>query len=374
MKILIISSQSKDSGTFTKLKRFTFNLSLALLTILVFFVVFEAVIRIFAPQDLMIELRNYVEKDKLCGFKLKRNYKSRWRWHEFDIWVKTNSHGLRSPEIRPKRKDTTRILCIGDSFTMGHGVNERNSYPRQLEDILNKYSEEKKYEVINAGVINYNIENYLLYFKHYGLKLEPDIIIIGLFIGNDLKTRNNNIITIKEKTAIRKLHRFKVFLGEHVQSYIFIRNRIKRSYRLHLLFAKIGLMPYPSPPNIINIFNKNNTDEEFKTNFDKIEEIIQIASNNHIKIILLLIPDSIQVYPKIWERLLGDFKLSKELFDLKKPNSLIKRRFETVISIIDPLNALRKNSNKQLYYKIDRHLTREGHRVIAESIVKSLKI
>ncbi|MBU0478821.1 hypothetical protein KKC91_09685 [bacterium] len=370
MKILIISSQSRDSGTFIKLKKFMFNLSLALLAILVFFAIFEGAIRTFFPQNLMIELKNHIEKDNLCGFKLKENYKSRWTWGEFDIVVKTNSYGLRSPEIRSKQKNITRIICIGDSFTMGHGVNEGDSYPRQLENLLNKYSEGEKYEVINAGVNNYSIDNYLSYFKHYALKLKPDIVIIGLFIGNDLEPGNIGIITVREKTAIKKLHRIKVFLGEHVQSYIFIRNRIKRSYRFHLLFAKIGLMPYPSPPNIINTFDKNNTDEEFKTNFDQIEEIIQIAVNNHIKIILLLIPDSVQVYPKTWEKLLGDFKLSKEPFDLKRPNNLIKGRFETVISIIDPLNALRKNSNKQLYYKIDRHLAPEGHRVIAKNIVE----
>ncbi len=58
--------------------------------------------------------------------------------------VSTNSLGLRSPELASPAAGQ-RILCIGDSVTMGWGVADDQTYPAHLARILGT-------EVINAGM------------------------------------------------------------------------------------------------------------------------------------------------------------------------------------------------------------------------------
>ena len=73
------------------------------------------------------------------------------------IRVKTNSLGLRSPELRVvKGKNTLRILFLGDSTVFGDGVAEADSFPRLTESRLRARSPRKTIQVINAGVPGYS--------------------------------------------------------------------------------------------------------------------------------------------------------------------------------------------------------------------------
>ena len=74
---------------------------------------------------------------------------SEYEWQ--GIPVKINSQGLRGPETTyEKPSDTFRILNLGDSVVMGWGVREKDTYGRQLEQLLNKGGTANlRYEVIN---------------------------------------------------------------------------------------------------------------------------------------------------------------------------------------------------------------------------------
>ena len=56
------------------------------------------------------------------------------RRSEFAVPVRTNALGFREPQLPSAKRDgTVRVLCLGDSFTQGYGVREREAYPRRLE-------------------------------------------------------------------------------------------------------------------------------------------------------------------------------------------------------------------------------------------------
>src|SRR5690349_15789398 len=67
-----------------------------------------------------------------------------------DAELRTNSLGLRGPEVA--EDGTARILAVGDSCTFGWGVAEGQSYPVQLETVLDRTLGAHRYQVINAGV------------------------------------------------------------------------------------------------------------------------------------------------------------------------------------------------------------------------------
>ena len=130
-----------------------------------------------------IRLEYYYEPD--VGYTLLKPG-SHYEWQ--DIPVNINSHGLRAPETTyEKPPDTFRILNLGDSVAMGWGVREEVTYGRRLEDSLNqKGTGNLRYEVINAGTPDWNLENELAYLKAEGLEYEPDLILLDLTIANDI--------------------------------------------------------------------------------------------------------------------------------------------------------------------------------------------
>ena len=56
-----------------------------------------------------------------------------------------------------------RIMCIGESTTALGG---RDSYPSQLEEMLNQKSSERKFKVINKGVPSHLSGDLLDYLEH----------------------------------------------------------------------------------------------------------------------------------------------------------------------------------------------------------------
>jgi hypothetical protein len=111
---------------------------------------------------------------------------SHYEWQ--GIPVEINSHGLRGSETSyEKLPNTFRILNLGDSVAMGWGVREEDIYGRRLEQLLNEQGgADRRYEVINAGVPGWNLENALAYLRAEGLKYEPDLVLLDLTIFNDI--------------------------------------------------------------------------------------------------------------------------------------------------------------------------------------------
>ena len=70
------------------------------------------------------------------------------------IVYRTNSHGIREPEIAPKRPGERRIMLLGDSFVWGDGLNEQDTVARQLQRRLDAVR--PGFRVVNAGVSGEN--------------------------------------------------------------------------------------------------------------------------------------------------------------------------------------------------------------------------
>ncbi|EFL50332.1 lipolytic protein G-D-S-L family [Solidesulfovibrio fructosivorans JJ]] len=102
--------------------------------------------------------------------------------------VTTNNQGFRGeePVSAEKTADGLRVLCLGDSFTYGVGVDDDATYPALLETLLRRRLPDRDVQVINAGVPFYDIFDELSYFREKGAKLKPDVVVVQFFI-NDLE-------------------------------------------------------------------------------------------------------------------------------------------------------------------------------------------
>ena len=135
--------------------------------------------------DLCVSLRRNLHARLPVGALAPKAWKGKNAFWELN----TNSQGIRAQEpVGPKGKGVFRIICIGDSITFGLDVDDRFTYPSQLEQILNQLPESagKKIEVINAGVPTYTTRQGLIYLDERLLQFQPDLVIAA-FGGNDAR-------------------------------------------------------------------------------------------------------------------------------------------------------------------------------------------
>lgn len=90
----------------------------------------------------------------------------------------TNSLGLRGQreyEI-PRPSGAHRGMVLGDSFSMGYGASDDDTYATQMEALL------PNTEVPNLAVGGYGVDQAILRWEKIGRQLLPDFVVLGVFI------------------------------------------------------------------------------------------------------------------------------------------------------------------------------------------------
>jgi lysophospholipase L1-like esterase len=101
--------------------------------------------------------------------------------------VKINSQGLRDHEYPLTRTPGSyRIMMLGDSTTLGWGVRLEDTAAKILERLLNDADTPtgKRFEVLNAGVGNYDTVQEVTYYETRGRAFRPDLVILVYFIND----------------------------------------------------------------------------------------------------------------------------------------------------------------------------------------------
>ena len=116
--------------------------------------------------------------DKRYGFLNRRNFSQDVRCGYTNVhWlVRINSLGFRGAEPASVTSTTLKILCLGDSFTFGYGVNEEDTFAMRLSQQLKR--DGLDHVVYNAGVTGWGTLQELLYARDHLELLKPDVIIL----------------------------------------------------------------------------------------------------------------------------------------------------------------------------------------------------
>lgn len=105
---------------------------------------------------------------------------------EFHWFVRTNRLGLREREIPLVNTSGYRVLAIGDSFTLGWGVDADRAWPTLLESEIRATRHDVEVEVINAGMSGKSTSWYAQAAEQMVPVLHPDLVIVGIVQGDDL--------------------------------------------------------------------------------------------------------------------------------------------------------------------------------------------
>ena len=120
--------------------------------LLVGFMLGELVVRSFLPQKLM---RPCISSDPELAFNGVRDcaYLDDWTPEYYQYYVSLNAQGLRQ-ERDLSQQDSQQILCLGDSFAFGMGVEVQHSFVGLLEKWLDKFN--LTHQLVNAAYPAYS--------------------------------------------------------------------------------------------------------------------------------------------------------------------------------------------------------------------------
>lgn len=155
----------------------------------------------------------------------KPNSSAKYHTSEFDFVANINSLGLRDNEINIEKGDKYRILCFGDSWTYGWGVNIDDSWPKILEKYLNNNGY-NKIEVINCGRPGMYTTNYKQFMEAYVPLLKPDLVLVGVLQYEDLSQIYTNKFSKREVFSSGELR--KIYLGKFIKIFtIYLKRSIE---------------------------------------------------------------------------------------------------------------------------------------------------
>ncbi len=203
--------------------------------------------------------------------------------------VQFNEKGYRSPDFSyNKPAGTIRIVCMGDSCTMGWGVEDRETYCNLLPSLLQKTSQ-KRIEAINAGVLGHTSFQGLHRLRTKVVGLDPDIVVISYNWNDHLPAINMGGRTLQDKDlpAMTLSRRITMNLA-HLRSYQLVEYLVWKATRS------------TSPPQKVEENRLQNllvrvSLEDYEKN---LEEMIRIAKANGIIPILMSQPRRTKLPPR----------------------------------------------------------------------------
>jgi lysophospholipase L1-like esterase len=223
---------------------------------------------------------------------------SHYEWQ--NISVEINSHGLRGPETSYEKPPSTfRILNLGDSVVMGWGVREEDTYGQQLESLLNEAgSSDLCFEVINAGVPGWSLDNALAYLQAEGLRYEPDLVVLDVTIANDINGKSA-LLAGNDPTPLR-------WLSDHTYFWPFLQS--KMSWAKARAQGRDRVDTIAPPTNPAKYFPIDSQSDRWTERWNTILEINELATENNARVALVLFPLEFQVLDE------GYSTLPQELF------------------------------------------------------------
>lgn len=354
----------------SKKEEFLGNLLLLFITIAIFFIFLEIAIRIIKP-DRAETTPGLIVKDELLGFKQAPNFTAKHinTNSEFAVTITTNSLGLRSREIE-KEKTRKRVLVLGDSVVWGFGVEDNETFA----SILNE--ETGGFEFINAALSDYSTRQELDYLKRDGIKLEPDVVMLGFFVGNDFVdnlVRSGNASMKVESSWFKNLKRG---VRKNIKTYDFLMSRLRGIYQIRMFLVKTGLANNEDFYQY-RIYMKdydNDVNQAVNITFSYIDEMNSLAKKENVTFVMVLIPPKYQIYDKEWESALAYNRFKADDVERTKPTIILKdfcrKNNITCIDLLDDLQSIKED----MYLTKDTsHFNALGHRIIANILKDKFK-
>lgn len=159
------------------LKKILHNVGLSFLGIFLALLLGELFIRLASldQQSYVVEMWRYAKliKEESANPTIGHQHRPNRREVLQNVEIRTNSIGMRGPELRIDDKSSHRIAILGDSIALGWGVPENQTLSTQLNDKLGD-----RFEVVNAGVGNMNLSQIVAHWSAINKTVHVDTVVL----------------------------------------------------------------------------------------------------------------------------------------------------------------------------------------------------
>ena len=320
--------------------------------------------------------------DEACMYRLRPSEPGRYP-EDHDDHI--NEYGFRDrsyPLAKPA--GSYRVLGLGDSFVYG-AVSVQDNFLRVAERILDDDT-----DILLMGVPGWSTENELGVLEDFGLGLEPDLVVVNFFVGNDVtgipvrgRVIRGNVYPTTSPLPVRNLLR-KSQLFVMFES-LMLRGMMKQlkdddspahtggaeSGQVSELYLKIV-------PHSLPVFSREPDQRtaalwaEAEGYLKKIDAICRAAG---VPWMLVVIPDEMQVDPVARSQVLDGLGLAAAGYDFDAP----QRRLDdwaqkNNVPMLDLLPVMRAEHDPaaRLYVPNDTHWNERGNLIAGQAVAEAI--
>lgn len=296
----------------------------------------------------------------------------------------TNHQGFRADGdyAVPKPAGVRRVLMLGDSFAFGPFVDNHQLASAQLQILLNQQTRKDSFEVINAAMSGWTLIDQIEYLREKGLRLEPDLLAVAFYI-NDIREFHPFFRATLSRQAYKSqgqspLFKTQLFLRRYSATYYLLRD-IKDHFDIA---ATVATLPDTAAHDYRPFW---------PAYLDQTDALVTLLQERRIPLLFVLIPTSTYPTPPAWaaqnamapdslatqlataDRTAGNRLLSSNAL-LPLLRRALTQRGIPYVDLLDQFARLAPPSTSQDLYlwPHDHHLSRAGHRFLAEAIAAYL--
>lgn len=241
--------------------------------------------------------------------------------HDYGGGLRGNNLGYPGKDFqKEKRPGIRRLAALGDSFAVGPAVAFADNFLTLLEGRLSDV------EVYNFGISSTGPREYLAVLQEDVWQFEPDIIVVCVFVGNDI----TESLATPHGMSIRKsaLYQFLTRAGR------LARERARQP----VLSIASSADQFPRPPLAEQTFREIEArrllvcqtpppagmEKKWQSALSYLRQIIQDCQRRQVPVGLVLIPDEFQVDFDVLAAALQDANLCHEEVDLDLPQRRLR--------------------------------------------------
>tara|TARA_Y100000031_G_scaffold60740_1_gene68556 strand:+ start:270 stop:1517 length:1248 start_codon:yes stop_codon:yes gene_type:complete len=389
-----------------RLRPWVGNFLLLCISIIFFLIILEIGLRILSPQQLyVVRSTPWLERENIPNMHTTLTNLDTNEQISIDI----NSKGFRDHEIDYEKPDNTfRILVLGDSFTEARQVQLNETFHKLLETKLNNQNNKNtnntnnnnninqyNYQVIAAGVSGYGTENNLAYLNEWGLRYEPDIVILQFLGNNDIRDNyfgnlylhNHTYNTLEKNYPLkysltkRIFDKVRIAINSRLHIGVFFEKKLTNLNIIESILLKTGLINKKESQDVKQSFTVEAEPwtNEIYHGWDEtkllIKEMNTKCNQNNAHLIIMLTPTDFQVYDeeyKKYEQLIST-TLNKIYNSTKVELMIIDFAQQNDINYLYLLPKLIDSSTTNDYFgEKDTHFTKLGHELTSNLIYEKL--
>jgi len=342
------------------------------------------------------------------------------------LLMRTNNRQFFEDVDTPAHKPpgTRRIAIVGDSQTAGGCLN-RESYPNRLEALLTARDPRHPADVLNGGVGRYSTYQSLMRAKVDMLPLEPDHIVLAVYLGNDLldAVRTDDRPYLEEQpdgSFEKRPPVFIVFADPHSHGNWITNSRTAELVRkaagptllysvsrFRLLLHNINA-PVTQPMRVLRymrdiralsvidlgfvtqVLNQHHWFLSFPETLPRARrthrEVLRLAQEmcrqRGIRLSVLLVPAKVQIEPQFVEEALQKMQTVELRLAVAPVQSFLDDYAASVVAdgaalgieVIDPRQKMKEAAQgRELYYRRDMHLNVTGNQILAGILAEKIQ-